>query len=130
LIAQVVLLLLMKAHPLPSQSAGRSPLLFPKNLSFLKLLRLSLVAEEVTEDEGAEEAEEAEAVAVVAVVDEAEVVVVGGVLQHSAATTPPTLLLLPLQRAVVEFEAEAAVAVEPETSRLPQSVHSTIANKS
>lgn len=88
------------------------------------------MAEEVTEDEGAEEVEEAEAVAVVAVVDEAEVVVVGGVLQHSAATTPPTLLLLPLQRAVAEFEAEAAAAVEPETSRLPQSVHSTIASKS
>jgi hypothetical protein len=66
----------------------------------------------------------------VAVVDEAEVVVVGGVLQHSAATTPPTLFLLPLPRAVVEFEAEAAAVVEPETLRLPQSVHSTIANKS
>jgi hypothetical protein len=93
-------------------------------------LRLSLVAEEVIEGEGAEGAEEAEVAAVVAVVDEAEVVVVGEVLRHSAATTPPTLLLLPLQRAVVEFEAEAAVVVEPETSRLPQSVHSTIANKS
>lgn len=92
-------------------------MLFLKSLLFLKLLHLSLVVEA-----GGAEAE-AEAVAVV---DEDEVVVVDEVPPHSAAAAPLLLVLLPLQRAVVEFEAEAAVVVEPETLPLLSYVHSMI----
>jgi hypothetical protein len=108
---------LTKSHPLKSQSDGTNPLLFLKSLLFLKLLHLSLVVEA-----GGAEAE-AEAVAVV---DEDEVVVVDEVPPHSAAAAPLLLVLLPLQRAVVEFEAEAAVVVEPETLPLLSYVHSMI----
>lgn len=122
LMAQVVLLL-KKAHPLQSQLAGTSPVLFLKNLLYLKLLHLSLVAEVVIVVEEDEEAE--------VVVDEveAEVVAVDEVLQLSAAAVPQMLLLLPLRRAAVGFEAEAVVVVVLEISLLLQFVHSTIVDK-
>jgi hypothetical protein len=91
------------------------------SLLFLKLLHPSLVVE------AAGAVEEVEVVAAVVGVDEDEVVVVDAVLQHSAAVTLPEVVLLPLQRAVAELEAEAAVVVEqPETLHLLSFVPSTI----